>query len=425
MNPFQYRNGVLHAEGLPLPAIAEAVGTPFYCYSTAAIEANYGAFARALDGTGVRIAYALKANSNQAVIRTLAGLGCGADVVSEGELRRALAAGVPPDLIVFSGVGKTREEMEAALAAGIHQLNVESVPELELLSEVATAMGRTAEIALRINPDVDAGTHAKITTGVKGNKFGIDIDQAAAVYRRARELPGIAPVGVALHIGSQLTDIAPYRAAYLRVAELIRALRAEGIAISRIDLGGGMGIRYRDERPLDLDSFAALVREAVVPLDCEMMIEPGRSLVGNAGLLVSRVIYVKETDHRRFLIVDGAMNDLIRPSLYDAWHDLIPVREPEPGTAHRPYDIVGPVCETGDTFARDRLLPPLAAGELVAFASAGAYGAVMASTYNSRPLVPEVLVKGENFATVRKRPTFEEMIAADTVPPWFEGDPRT
>ncbi|HET8726566.1 MAG TPA: diaminopimelate decarboxylase [Alphaproteobacteria bacterium] len=419
MTAFTYRNGVLHAEGVPLPDIAAAAGTPVYCYSTAALTANYRAFEQALDGIGVGIAYALKANSNQAVIRTLGRLGAGADVVSEGELRRALAAGVPPDRIVFSGVGKTADEMAAAIRAGIHQINVESLVELERLSGVAAALGRTIPVALRVNPDVDARTHAKITTGRKGNKFGIDIDEAPSAFRRAAELPGIEPVGVALHIGSQLTDLAPYRNAYRRVSELVRALRADGMALARIDLGGGMGIRYRDERPLDLAAFADMVREIVAPLGCAMMIEPGRSLVGNAGALVTRVVYVKEDGDRRFLIVDAAMNDLIRPALYDAWHDILPVREPPADAETGPYDVVGPVCETGDTFTRDRLLPPLADGDLVAFADAGAYGAVMASTYNSRPLVPEVLVDGDRFAIVRKRPTFEEMIAGEAMPPWL------
>lgn len=417
---FTYRSGLLHAEAVPLPSLAEAVGTPFYAYSTAALEANYRAYAQALAGLDATICYALKANSNQAVVRTLARLGAGADVVSGGELARARAAGVPPARIVFSGVGKTRAEMRAALEAGIHQLNVESLPELEALSEVAVSMGITAPVALRINPDVDAPTHAKIATGKKENKFGIDIDHARSAFARARELPGIEPVGVAVHIGSQLTDLAPFRAAFARVAELVRALRADGVAIRRLDLGGGLGITYRDETPPAVADYAAVIRETTRGLDCHLTVEPGRSLVGNAGVLVAQVLYVKTGLSRRFVIVDAAMNDLIRPSLYDAWHTIVPVQEPAPCATLEPVDVVGPVCETGDTFAVQRPLPPLAPGDLVAFLSAGAYGAVMASSYNSRPLVPEVLVRDAAFAVVRRRPTIEEMLAAESLPPWLE-----
>ncbi|MBI1208231.1 MAG: diaminopimelate decarboxylase [Azospirillum sp.] len=416
---FSYRSGELHAEAVALAAIAEAVGTPCYVYARAALEVGYRAFAEAFADDDVGLCYALKANGNLAVIRTLARLGAGADVVSEGELRRALAAGIPPDRIVFSGVGKTRAEMAAALDAGIHQLNVESLPELEALSEVASGRGQTAAIAIRVNPDVDARTHAKISTGRKENKFGIDIDHAPAAFARAAALPGLRPVGVALHIGSQLTQLAPFRAAFERVVPLVEALRAAGIAIDRLDLGGGLGIRYRDETVPPIADYAAMVRDAVGGLGCKVTLEPGRVLVGNAGLLLARVIYRKEGAHRRFLILDAAMNDLIRPSLYEAHHGIIPVRESAPGTRTAPIDVVGPVCESGDTFALQRLLPPLDAGDLVAIQSAGAYGAVMASSYNGRPLVPEVLVDGDRFAVVRPRPTIEEMLAQDRLPPWL------
>ncbi|HEY0833837.1 MAG TPA: diaminopimelate decarboxylase [Azospirillum sp.] len=418
---FAYRNGILHAEGVALPAIAEQVGTPFYCYSTEALVANYRAYAGAFEGQDAGVCFALKSNSNLAVVRTLAALGSGADVVSEGEFRRALAAGIPAGRIVFSGVGKTRQEMRTALEAGIYQINVESIPELEALSEVAASMGVEAPIAIRVNPDVDAKTHAKISTGKKENKFGIDWDHAREVYGKAARLPGIKPVAIAVHIGSQLTDLAPFRAAFERVVELLHALRADGIDIQRLDLGGGIGIRYRDETPPDLHDYAAMVRAITGNLGCHVTLEPGRALVGNAGILVSRVIYVKKGLHRRFLIVDAAMNDLIRPSLYDAYHAILPVAEPAPSAKATPIDVVGPVCESGDTFALQRPLPPLASDDLIAFCSAGAYGAVMASTYNTRPLAPEVLVNGTDFAVIRPRPTIEEMLAAERMPKWLRG----
>ncbi|PWC32111.1 diaminopimelate decarboxylase [Azospirillum sp. TSO22-1] len=419
MNPFTYKDGVLHAEGVSLQAIAAEVGTPFYCYSTAALVANYRAYAGAFAGQDAGVCYALKANSNLAVVRTLAQQGAGADVVSEGEMRRALAAGVSADRIVFSGVGKTREEMRAALEAGIYQLNVESVPELEALSEVASSLGVEAPIAIRVNPDVDAKTHAKIATGKKENKFGIDWDHAREVYARAAALPGIKPLGIAVHIGSQLTDLAPFRAAFERVVELLHALRADGIDIQRLDLGGGIGIRYRDETPPDLNEYAGMVRSITGNLGCHVTLEPGRALVGNAGILVSKVVYLKHGLARRFLIVDAAMNDLIRPSLYDAYHAIKPVAEPAPDVEPVTVDVVGPVCESGDTFALQRPLPPLAADDLVAFCSAGAYGAVMASTYNTRPLAPEVLVNGDAFAVIRPRPTIEDLLGMDRVPEWL------
>ncbi|MEI8393658.1 MAG: diaminopimelate decarboxylase [Rhodospirillaceae bacterium] len=417
---FTYRNGSLHAEAVSLAALAESIGTPFYCYAGTALADGYRAFANAFVGRDVGICYALKANSNLAVVRTLARLGAGADVVSEGEMRRALAAGVPPGKIVFSGVGKTRQEMKAALEAGIYQLNVESLPELEALSEVAAGLGTTANIALRVNPDIDAGTHHKISTGRKENKFGIDYDHAREAYALAARLPGLKAVGVAVHIGSQLTSLAPFRAAFRKAAHLVEMLRAEGHAIDRLDFGGGLGITYNEEKPPPVADYAALVCEITRALGCHITLEPGRSLVGNAGVLVSRVLYVKNGLHRRFIILDAAMNDLIRPALYEAWHDIIPVNSPGAYCVLEPFDVVGPVCETGDTFAVQRPLAPPRAGDLMAILSAGAYGASMSSCYNTRPLVPEILVEGEHHAIIRPRPTYREMLAAERLPPWLE-----
>ena len=418
MNHFHYRHGQLCAEDVPLARIAEAVGTPFYCYSSATLERHYRVLEEALAGLDATICFAVKANSNIAVIQTFAKLGAGADVVSEGELRRALAAGVPANKIVFSGVGKTEAELELALTLGIMQINVESEPELELLDAVARRLGKTATIAIRVNPDVDAGTHAKITTGKKENKFGIEWTRAHQVLCRAHALPGIDLAGVAVHIGSQLTDLQPFRDAFTRVGDLVAMLRADGIPVRRIDLGGGLGVPYTEEiPPLPVD-YAAIIRQTLGGLGCQLVVEPGRLLVGNAGLLVSKVIYVKEGATRTFLICDAAMNDLMRPAMYDAFHDILTVAAPSADSATRPVDVVGPVCETGDTFAKQRHLPPVAQGELIAFATAGAYGASMASQYNTRPLVPEVLVKGEAFAVVRARPTLEQMLALETLPTW-------
>jgi len=416
---FSYRGDELHAEEMAVSRIATAVGTPFYLYSTAAFTAQYRRFAEAFSREKPLICYAVKANSNLAVLRLFAGLGSGADVVSEGELRRALAAGMPPQKIIFSGVGKTRAELEAALDAEIHQINVESMSELRRLSEVAGARGRITPVAIRVNPDVDAHTHAKLSTGMKENKFGIDLGEAAAAYSLARDLPGIEPVGLAVHIGSQLVDLEPYRRAFVRVAGLVQELRANGLAVTRIDLGGGLGIRYRAENAPEPDSYARLVREIFGPTGLAMTFEPGRMLAGPAGLLVARVIYVKQGAAKRFVIVDGAMNDLIRPALYDAWHDIVPVSLPSPDVPLAPADVVGPVCEPGDTFAVDRDLPPIAEGDLVAFTAAGAYGAVMSSMYNSRPLVPEVLVVGTRFDVIRARPSYDDMLSLDTIPTWL------
>jgi diaminopimelate decarboxylase len=416
---FAYRDGALHAENVAVARIAEAVGTPFYLYSAAALRARYHAFADAFAAERPLICFAVKANSNLAVLRLLARLGAGADVVSEGELRRALAVGIPPTRILFSGVGKTRREIEAALAADIRQINIESIPELHRLSAAAAARGQTARVAIRVNPDVDALTHAKIATGRKENKFGIDIDDAVAAYRLAAVLPGIEPVGIAVHIGSQLVDLAPFRRAFGRVAELVLELRGAGLAVTRLDLGGGLGIRYHAETPPEPRAYAALVGEIFGTLDVELAFEPGRALCGPSGLLVARVVYVKDGATRRFVIIDAAMNDLIRPALYDAWHDIVPVRLPPSGAVPRPVDVVGPVCETGDTFATGRDLPPLAEDDLVAVTNAGAYGAVMSSTYNSRLLVPEVLVADDHFAVIRPRPSFDAMLGMDVIPDWL------
>ncbi len=421
MDHFEYRDGRLHAEDVPLDRIAEAVGTPAYVYSTATLVRHFRVFEEALAGMPHLIAYALKANSNQAVIATLARLGAGADVVSQGELARALAAGVPPERIVFAGVGKTAEEMRAALAVGIRHFNVESAPELEALDGVARAMGLRAPITIRVNPDVDPETHAKIATGKAETKFGVPIADAPALYARAAGMAGIEVVGVDVHIGSQLTGLGPFEAAFARVAELAVELRGQGHAIDRLDLGGGLGIPYRrsnEAPPLPFD-YGALIRRTVGHLGCEIDIEPGRLIAGNAGVLVSSVIYRKE-GARTFLILDAAMNDLVRPAMYDAWHDIVPLAEPEPGAPVSPVDVVGPVCETGDIFAAGRDLPPLGPGDRVAFRSAGAYGAVMASEYNTRPLAPEVLVNGSEFAVIRPRPTYDEIIGRDRLPPWID-----
>ena len=421
MDHFLYHNGALCAEDVPLAEIAAQVGTPFYCYSTATLTRHFRLFDEALEGMDHLVCYAMKAASNQAILKTLAGLGAGMDVVSGGEYARAIAAGVPADRIVFSGVGKTVDEMRMALAGGIRQFNVESEPEMEALSAVATAMGKRAPITIRVNPDVDAKTHAKIATGKSENKFGIPISRAKDVYALAASLPGLDIIGIDVHIGSQLTELEPFRQAYQKVAELTDMLRAEGHNIRRLDLGGGLGIPYtrsNDAPPLPTE-YGALIKDTLGHLDCEIEIEPGRLVAGNAGIMVTQVIYVKSGEDRDFLILDGAMNDLIRPAMYDAWHDIIPVIEPAPGTEQQPYDIVGPVCESGDTFAKGRDMPPLKAGDLVAFRSAGAYGAVMSSEYNTRPLIPEVLVNEHQFAVIRPRPTFDEMINRDTIPEWL------
>lgn len=421
MDHFTYKDGLLAAEDVSLADLADQVGTPFYCYSRATLERHFRVFDEALAGLDHTICYAVKANGNVAVIKTLAQLGAGADVVSGGELMRALKAGVPPSKIVFSGVGKTQAEMAQALDAGIYQMNVESEPELVALSEVAAAKGMTAHVAIRINPDVDAKTHAKITTGRAENKFGIDWDRAPQVYAKARDLPGIDAAGIAVHIGSQLLDLEPYRRAYERLRDVALDLRAQGHDIRRLDLGGGLGIPYNDEQAPPPADYGAMVREIVGPLNCHVTVEPGRLIAGNAGVLVTRVLYAKDGSTRRFVIVDAAMNDLIRPALYDAYHAIVPVSEPAPDAERHAVDVVGPVCETGDTFAVQRHLPAVKPGDLLAIRSAGAYGAVMASTYNGRPLVPEVLVSNADYAVVRRRVEAEEFMAFDALPPWLEG----
>jgi diaminopimelate decarboxylase len=421
MDHFNYKNGELYAEDVALRDIAQSVGTPFYCYSSATLVRHFRVFRDAFAGQKALVCFAVKANSNLAVLRTLAREGAGADVVSGGEMARALRAGVPPEKIVFSGVGKTAAEMAEGLRAGIHQFNVESEPELELLSAVAESMDVRAPIAIRVNPDVDAKTHEKISTGRKENKFGIPWGQAREIYAHAARLPGIEVVGVDVHIGSQLTDLSPFAQAFARVVDLVRVLRGDGHTIRRLDLGGGLGIPYErgNAAPPHPDHYANVVRQATEGLDCDIILEPGRLIAGNAGVLVTQVLYVKEGESRRFVIVDAAMNDLIRPSLYDAYHEIVPVRQADVGAPREPVDVVGPVCETGDVFAKARPLPSLAAGDLVALLSAGAYGAVMASTYNSRPLVPEVLVDGDRFAVVRRRLEPAEIMDFDQLPPWL------
>jgi diaminopimelate decarboxylase len=421
MNHFDYRGGVLHAEAVNLSELAKAVGTPFYCYSTATLERHYRVFTEAFAGEKVLVCYAMKANSNQSVLRTLAKLGAGADVVSGGELKRALAAGIPPAKILFSGVGKTEAELRAALACDILCINVESEPELDLLSRLAAETGRTARISIRVNPDVDAGTHAKISTGKSENKFGIPLGSARAVYARAAKLPGIEVTGTDVHIGSQITDLSRLETAFRILADLVQTLRGDGHNISHVDFGGGLGIPYyRDrEAPPAPDAYAAMVKRVSHNLGCTLMFEPGRMIVGNAGILVARVIYVKHGDAKNFVIIDAAMNDLIRPTLYEAHHDILPVAQPAPGTREMLADVVGPVCETGDYLALDRKLPEPKAGDLLAIMTAGAYGAVQSGTYNTRPLVPEVLVRDDQYAVVRPRIEVDELIAMDKPAPWL------
>jgi diaminopimelate decarboxylase len=422
MHHFAYRGGVLHAEDVSLASLAAEVGTPFYCYATATLERHYRVLQEAFAGLDVLICYALKANSNQAVIATLGRLGAGMDVVSEGELRRALAAGVPADRIIFAGVGKTREEMAVALKEGILGFNVESEPELEALSEVAAGLGCIARMALRINPDVDAKTHAKISTGKAENKFGVPYGDALRLYGRAAELPGIQVAGIHMHIGSQITDLAPFRHAFTLMRDLVVELRRAGHAIEHVDLGGGLGVPYRsganDISPSP-KAYADMVHETLGGLGLKLVLEPGRVIVANAGVLVTRAIYIKRGRDKVFTVVDAAMNDLIRPTLYEAEHEIWPVREAAAQAPSVLQDVVGPVCETGDYLAQGRMLPPCAAGDLLAIMSAGAYGAAMSSTYNSRLLVPEVLVDGADWAVVRPRPTYADLIGLDRVPGWL------
>ena len=423
MHHFSYAGGVLHAEGVSLSHIAERVGTPFYCYATATLERHYGVLREAFGGLDPLICYAIKANSNQAVIATVARLGAGMDVVSEGELRRARAAGVAADRIIFAGVGKTRAEMAHALGEGILSFNVESEPELEALSQVARSLNRTAPIALRINPDVDAKTHAKISTGKAETKFGVPFEDAPRLFAKAAALPGLEVAGIHVHIGSQITGLAPFRNAFALMRELALKLRAAGLPIRHLDLGGGLGVPYRgsNDVPPTPQEYAEVVRDTVGDLGLAIRLEPGRMIVANAGILVARVICAKRGRDKAFVVVDAAMNDLIRPTLYEAYHDIWPVEATKARLAPIAQDVVGPVCETGDYLALDRLLPPFSTGDLVAFMTAGAYGAAMSSTYNSRLLVPEVLVKGEAFAVVRPRQTYAELIGLDRLPEWLTG----
>jgi diaminopimelate decarboxylase len=421
MHHFTYRGGVMHAEDVGLPALASAVGTPFYCYSTATLTRHYQVFAEAFADRDALVCYAMKANSNQAVLKILGRLGAGMDIVSEGELRRALAAGVPGDLIVFSGVGKTREEMAVALDAGILCFNVESEPEMQALSEVAVSKGMRAPVSIRVNPDVDAKTHRKISTGRSENKFGIPISRAREVYAEAARLPGLEIAGVDTHIGSQITDLKPFDNATQLLAELARDLMADGFSLRHIDVGGGLGIPYRehDPPPPDPRAYAEVIGRHTKNLGLKLIFEIGRLIAGNAGILVTRVIYVKHGDGKTFVVVDAGMNDLIRPTLYDAHHDIKPVIESSANVPHAPADVVGPVCESGDYLALDRPMPPVREGDLLAVMTAGAYGAVQAGTYNTRPLVPEVMVNGADYAVVRPRPSYEDVIALDRLPPWL------
>jgi len=423
MDYFNYKNGRLHAEDVALSDIAEQIGTPFYAYSTATLTRHFNVFADALRGLNALVCYAVKANSNQAVIRTLAGLGAGADVVSGGELTRALKAGVKARNIVFSGVGKSEAEIRMALKAGIKQINVESEPELERISAVATDMGVVAPVALRVNPDVDANTHEKISTGKLENKFGIEWTRVHEVYAKAANLPGIKVRGLAMHIGSQLLDLQPFRDAYVRAGDLVAILRADGLSVEVLDIGGGLGIPYGGEGEADApnpEAYAQVVRETLGGLDVELVLEPGRMITGNSGVLVTGVIYVKEGATRTFLIVDAGMNDLIRPTLYSAYHNIVTELEPAKDADLIDVDIVGPICETGDTFAKGRRLPAVKAGDLLVMRTAGAYGAVQSSTYNTRPLIAEVMVNGSDYAVVRERLSVEDIIAMDRLPAWLE-----
>ncbi len=425
MHHFTYRDGRLHAEDVDLTALADAVGTPFYCYSSATLERHYSVFARAVGAPKSRVFFAMKANSNLAVLGTLARLGAGADTVSEGEIRKALAAGIPASAIVFSGVGKSESELAFAVDAGIYQINIETEGELHTLSRVAGARGKRQNAVFRVNPDIGAGGHAKITTGSEANKFGISLSEAERLYAVAANLPGVRILGLAVHIGSQIRVLDDLQAAFGRLRELAERLAAQGHRVERIDLGGGLGIPYEMEEAVDhgpdlIEAYADMVASTFAGLDAEIAYEPGRLIVGNAGILVTRAITLNPRSAKTILVVDAAMNDLVRPAMYEAFHDIWPIREPAPGTPKRLYDVVGPICESGDTFATGRTLPETQPGDLVALMTAGAYGAVMSSTYNSRLLVPEVMVRGADWAVVRPRPTFEELIKLDRLPAWLE-----
>jgi diaminopimelate decarboxylase len=413
MKYFEYQNNDLYVEEVAVADIAAAVGTPFYCYSKAALIENYKNFSENFSDINHKICYAIKANSNLNIVKILAQLGAGTDVLSQGEIQRSLKAGIDPKKIVFAGVGKSREEMEFALRAGVLEFSIESEPELYLLSQVASELGLTAKIAIRVNPDVDAKSHQKISTGRKGDKFGIDIEYAPEIYKKARELPGIKVFGISTHIGSQITSMAPFKTAFLKIRQLCLDLRAEGFAIENLDLGGGVGILYNDETPLIISEYAKMVKEIIADLNVSLTIAPGRAIIGNAGIMVGKIIYVKKTDHKNFVIIDAAMNDLMRPGLYDSFHRVIPVHK-KSGIENK-FDIAGPVCESTDILAKNRDLIEPESEELVAFCSAGAYGASMSNEYNSRPLIPEVLVDGNKFHIIRRRPSFEEMVALEII----------
>jgi diaminopimelate decarboxylase len=424
MHHFDYRDGILHAEDVALPALADAVGTPTYVYSSATLERHYTIFRDSLGVKDAHVFYAMKANSNLGVLMTLARLGAGADTVSEGEIRKALAAGIPAERIVFSGVGKTETELAFAVEAGIYQVNVESEGELDLLSKVAAARGRRQPIVLRVNPEIGAGGHAKITTGGAANKFGVSFAEAERLYAKASNLEGISVQGLAVHIGSQILKLDALEAAYRKMRGLVETLRSQGLGVTRLDLGGGLGIPYQMQAPYHhgpelLQEYGAMVRNLLGDLDVELGFEPGRLIAGNAGILLTRVLYVNERADRRFLVIDAAMNDLVRPAMYDAYHEIWPVKAPEPGVAPLAYDVVGPICESGDTFTTNRLLPPMLPGDLLVFKTAGAYGATMSSTYNQRPLVAEVLVRGAAHAVTRPRQSYEQLIGQDRAPHWL------
>ena len=419
MDHFAYKNGVYHAEDVSLQEIAKAIGTPFYCYSTATLTRHTQVFAEQFAGTNTKICFAVKSNDNLAVLATFAWLGAGADVVSEGEIRKCLKAGILPKNIVFSGVGKTREEMEYALSQDIFQFNVESEPELLTLNEVAVSLGKKAKIAIRVNPDVDPKTHAKISTGHKESKFGISMKNALPVYQLAATLQGIEIQGVSVHIGSQLTSLTPFALAFAKLREFVGVLRAAGIAIKTLDLGGGLGIPYNKEQPPLPEFYAEIAKRENKDLGVQLIFEPGRVLVGNAGIMVTKVLYIKREGERTFVIVDAGMNDLIRPSLYDAFHEIVPITLPAGDAPTELVDVVGPVCETGDIFAEQRPIQLPKAGDLIAFRSAGAYGAAMSGTYNARPLIAEIMVHGDKFATVRPRQTYEELLGRDRLPEWM------
>ncbi len=421
MHHFAYKGDVLHAEDVSLDAIASEVGTPFYCYSSATLTRHYKVFSDAFSGADALVCYSIKANSNLAVLKTLGNLGSGMDVVSEGELRRARAAGVPPEKIVFSGVGKTLDEMAYALAEGIYAFNVESEAELAALNEVAIQAGTVARVAFRVNPDIDSKTHKKISTGKAEDKFGIPYARARALYGQAGELPGIDPCGIHMHIGSQITDLKPFADAFALLRGLAGQLKEDGLNLEFINFGGGLGVPYKTDDPLPPhpDDYAKTVLDAAQDLGVKLLFEPGRMIAANAGILVTKVLYTKTGATKSFTVVDAGMNDLIRPTLYEAWHDIIPVDEALRDAPARTTDIVGPVCETGDYLALDRELPEYSAGDLMAVLTAGAYGAVQSSSYNTRLLIPEVLVKGDQYALIRPRPTFDEMLRRDKIPDWL------